>query len=172
MKSLLLLSGLGISAMVAELFNLKKFLFPIVCLGLLATIGVSVYDWNTDIHLFNNMLLLDNYALLFTASMAFITLLWFMGANEYIELETSISDKYALVLFALVGAFIMVSYNNLSMLFIGIEILSISLVCFGWQQEERFVWQRSSLKILFDGRFCNWLFIIWCGIDLWSYRVF
>ena len=93
MKSLLLLSGLGISAMLAELFNLKKLLFPIVCLGLLATIGVSFYDWNTDIHLFNNMLRLDNYALLFTASMSFITLLWFIGANDYIELEKALYKK-------------------------------------------------------------------------------
>ena len=162
MKSLLLLSGLGISAMLAELFNLKKLLFPLVCLGLLATIGVSVYDWNTDIHLFNNMLRLDNYALLFTASMAFITLLWFMGANEYIELETSISDKYALVLFVLVGAFIMVSYNNLSMLFIGIEILSLSLYVLAGSKKNDLFGNEAALKYFLMGSFATGFFyLVW-----------
>lgn len=155
MKSLLLLSGLGVSAMLAELFNLKKLLFPLVCLGLLATIGVSVYDWNTDIHLFNNMLRLDNYALLFTASMAFITLLWFMGANQYIELETSISDKYALVLFALVGAFIMVSYNNMSMLFIGIEILSLSMYVLAGSKKNDLFGNEAALKYFLMGSFAT-----------------
>jgi len=155
MKSLLLLSGLGISAMLAELFNLKKLLFPIVCLGLLATIGVSFYDWNTDVHLFNNMLRLDNYALLFTASMSFITLLWFIGANDYIELETSISDKYALVLFALVGAFIMVSYNNLSMLFIGIEILSISMYVLAGSKKNDLFGNEAALKYFLMGAFAT-----------------
>ena len=155
MKSLLLLSGLGVSAMLAELFNLKKLLFPLVCLGLLATIGVSVYDWNTDIHLFNNMLRLDNYALMFTASMAFITLLWFMGAHDYIEKETSISDKYALILFTLVGAFIMVSYNNLSMLFIGIEILSLSMYVLAGSKKNDLFGNEAALKYFLIGAFAT-----------------
>lgn len=155
MKSLLLLSGLGLSAMLAELFNLKKFLFPLVCLGLLATIGVSIYDYNTDIHLFNNMLRLDNSALMFTGSMAFITLLWLIGAQDYIEKETSISDKYALILFTLVGAFVMVSYNNLTMLFIGLEILSMSLYVLAGSKKNDLLSNEAAIKYFLMGSFAT-----------------
>jgi NADH-quinone oxidoreductase subunit N len=155
MKSLLLLSGLGIGAMLAELFNFKKLLFPLVCLGLLAAIGVSVYDWNTDIRLFNNMLRLDNYALVFTASMSFITLLWLLGANDYIEHETHVSDKYALTLFTLVGAFVMVSYNNLTMLFIGIEILSLSMYVLAGSKKNDLFSNEAALKYFLMGSFAT-----------------
>ena len=95
-----MLSGLAISALLAELFNLKKFLFPVVCFGLMVTCGVAIYDWNTNIHLYNNMLLIDNYAILFTCVLCIVTLLWFIGANDYIIRETSVTDNYALILFA------------------------------------------------------------------------
>ncbi len=155
MKSLLLLSGLGVGAMVAELINIKRFLFPLVCLGLIATIGVSIYDWNTDIHLFNNMLRLDNFALLFTASLSLITLLWLIGAKKYIETETSISDKYALTMFTLLGAFIMVSYNNFTMLFIGIEILSISLYVLAGSKKNDLFSNEAALKYFLMGSFAT-----------------
>ena len=48
MKAILLLSGLGIIALFAELFRFRKALYPIVILGLLGTIATAVSYWWYD----------------------------------------------------------------------------------------------------------------------------
>lgn len=127
MKSLLLLSGLGALSLLAEIINLKKLLLPIVWLGLIATAVVAGLDWNTNKVYFYEMMTFDNFAVGFTVLISVVALLWFLMSNSYLNEETNITDQTAILLFTLAGAVVMTSYSNLSMLFIGIEILSISL---------------------------------------------
>lgn len=155
MKTLLLLSGLGICSLVAELTNQKKMLPWVVFAGLLAAIGVSIMDWGTNIHYFNNMMALDNTAILFTCVLCFITFLWFLGSGEYIEKKTNITDLYALVLFALVGAFVMVSFQHMVMLFLGIEILSLSLYVLAGSRKNDLFSNESAIKYFLMGSFAT-----------------
>lgn len=127
MKSLLLLSGLGALSLLAEIINLKKLLLPIIWLGLIATAVVAGLDWNTNKVYFYDMMTFDNFAVGFTVLISVVALLWFLMSNSYLNEETNITDQTAIILFTLAGAVVMTSYSNLSMLFIGIEILSISL---------------------------------------------
>ena len=48
MKALILLSSLGVIAMLAEIFNFKKLLFPLVIVGLVTTFILNVFDWNIN----------------------------------------------------------------------------------------------------------------------------
>lgn len=155
MKTLLLLSGLGICSLVAELTNQKKMLPWVVFAGLLAAIGVSIMDWGTNIHYFNNMMALDNTAILFTCVLCFITFLWFLGSGEYIEKKTNITDLYALVLFSLVGAFVMVSFQHMVMLFLGIEILSLSLYVLAGSRKNDLFSNESAIKYFLMGSFAT-----------------
>ena len=66
MKSIIILSGLGVLSLLSEIFNFKKWLMPFVIIGLMAAIGFAFKDWNTNIHYFNHMLVFDNAALGFT----------------------------------------------------------------------------------------------------------
>ncbi len=127
MKSLLLLSGLGALSLLAEIINLKKLLLPIVWLGLIATAVFAGLDWDTNKVYFYDMMTFDNFAVGFTVLISVVALLWFLMSNSYLNEETNITDQTAILLFTLAGAVVMTSYSNLSMLFIGIEILSISL---------------------------------------------
>lgn len=153
MKSLLLLSGLGLAALAAELFGLKKWLPWLVLAGLLATIGAGIYDWNTDIHYFNNMLGMDNYAILFSILLCGIALLWFFAAKPYFENETNLTDQFALVLFSLTGAFVMVSFNHLVMLFLGIEIMSLSFYVLAGSRKNDLFSNEAALKYFIMGSF-------------------
>ena len=126
MKALIILSSLGVISLFAEIFNFKKALFPMVLLGLITAFIFNIFDWNTSLVNFN-MMYFDNYALAFIGIMIAIALLWFLMAHNYFKEETNLTDHFALVLFALTGAAIMVSYKNMTMLFLGIEILSISM---------------------------------------------
>ena len=130
LRELLILTGLGVVALLAEIFNFKKLLFPIVLIGLASVIVVCCLDWapkDTDRFFFSNMLNVNNYSLGFTIVIMVVSVFWFLMSEKYFSDETNVTDHYALLLFALVGAFLMVSYSNMTMLFLGIETLSIPM---------------------------------------------
>jgi NADH-quinone oxidoreductase subunit N len=155
MKSILLLSGLGVLALLAEIFNFKKRLFPLVLIGLFAVIFAALKDWNTNIHYYSEMLVFDNFALSFTVLITSICILWLVLAQSYFQEETSISDHFALVLFTLVGATCMVSYNNMVMLFLGIEILSLSLYVLAGSKKNDLLGNEAALKYFLMGSFAT-----------------
>ncbi len=164
MKVLYILSALGVIAMLAEIFSsasrpnrnkLKKFLLPVVLVGLLGAIATAINDWNTDIHYFSNMLTFDNYALCFTILILGTAFLWFMMAGNFFKEESSRTDHFALVIFALIGAVILVSYSNMVMLFLGIEILSIPLYVLAGSRKNDLASNESALKYFLMGAFAT-----------------
>jgi NADH-quinone oxidoreductase subunit N len=155
MKTLYILTALGVIAMLAELFRFKKFLLPIVLIGLMGAIASSVRDWNTNIHYYNYMMTFDNYAILFTIVLCVTAFLWFMMSKDFFGSESSKTDHYALVLFALCGAMLMVSYSNMVMLFLGIEILSIPMYVLAGSNKDSLASNEASLKYFLMGAFAT-----------------
>ncbi len=155
MKSLLLLSGIGVLSLLAEIFNFKKRLFPIVILSLLAVIAAAVKDWNTNIHYYNEMMVFDNFAISFTVLICVVSILWFFMSKDYFTNETNITDHTALVIFSLVGTLCMVSYNNMVMLFLGIEILSLSLYVLAGSKKNDLRSNEAAIKYFLMGSFAT-----------------
>ena len=154
MKALILLSSLGVITLLAEIFSFKKLLYPLVLLGLIATFALNLSDWNTDLTYFN-MMHYDNYAVAFTSVILFIAFLWFLMSENYFKEETSRTDHFALILFALAGAVIMVSYSNMTMLFLGIEILSVSMYILAGSKKGDLNSNESAFKYLIMGAFAT-----------------
>ena len=128
MKELLTLSLTGVFTMLADMFNLRKLVFPLALFGLAMTISWSVLDWDLNTRVMNlNMMQMDNYALGFTIVMCCTALMWFMMSDDFFSKMAVTTDRFALVFFTLTGALVMVSFTNLVMLFIGVEILSVSM---------------------------------------------
>jgi NADH-quinone oxidoreductase subunit N len=128
MNTLIAVSGLGVFCLIAEIFNLRKLLVPVAVLGLLAILGLTVSEFNTPAAYYNNMIVVDNFSVAFSS--LFIVLTAFLVAlsgDFYKEHPTKLSDFVAIKIFLLAGAVAMVSFGNLSMFFLGIEVLSISL---------------------------------------------
>jgi NADH-quinone oxidoreductase subunit N len=155
MNAVYILSGLGLFSLLSEIFNFRKILFPVVLIGLLASGAVVIMDWNTSLSHFSNMLTFDNYAVAFSAVISFIAFLWFMMSRDYFENNTHVTDHFALVLFSLVGAVFMVSYTNLAMLFLGIEILSISLYILAGSKMKDLSSNEASFKYFLMGSFAT-----------------
>jgi NADH-quinone oxidoreductase subunit N len=127
MNELLTLSSVGILILLADMFNAKKMAFPIAMIGLATSIAFSINDWHRTETLYG-MLRMDKFALAFNVIMCSATFLWCVLSEDYFEeREAGATDRYALVFFALTGGLCMVSYTNMVMLFIGIEILSIAM---------------------------------------------
>ncbi|MBK9799520.1 MAG: NADH-quinone oxidoreductase subunit N [Bacteroidetes bacterium] len=155
MKSLLLLSGIGVLSLLAEIFNFKKRLFPIVILSLLAVIAAAIKDWDTNIHYYNEMMVFDNFAISFTVLISVVSILWFFMAKDYFTNETNITDHTSLVIFCLVGTLCMVSYNNMVMLFLGIEILSLSLYVLAGSKKNDLRSNEAAIKYFLMGSFAT-----------------
>jgi NADH-quinone oxidoreductase subunit N len=128
MNTLIAISGLGIFCLIAEIFNLRKLLVPVAVLSLLAILGLTVSEFNTPAAYYNNMIVVDKFSVAFSSLFIVLTLfLVAMSGEFYKDHPTKLSDFVAIKIFLLAGAVAMVSFGNLSMFFLGIEVLSISL---------------------------------------------
>ncbi len=156
MKGLFIISGLGILAMLAEIFKFKKALLPIVLLGVLGAYAVNFTEWNNNmsIEIFNNMIVFDNISLAFSGVILATAFFWFILANDYFE-EDHVTDHFALVLFALVGALMLTSFKNMTTLFLGIEILSIPMYVLAASKKNNLASNEAGFKYLIMGSFAS-----------------
>lgn len=127
MKALIVIALLGVVAMMSDVFRYKRILLPLVIAGLVAAFIANFTEYNSNTSYFNNMLLMDNYAVAFTGLLIVISILWVILSPSYFHSQSSKAEHASLILFSLAGGLVMVGYEDLTMLFIGIEILSISM---------------------------------------------
>ncbi len=155
MNALYVICGLGFLSLVAEIANLKKGLAIAILLGIVAAIGLMVTDWNTGLHYYNDMLVFDNFSVAYSTLILVIAIFWFWMSGDYFSRQSHETDRSALILFAISGAIIMVSFNNMAMLFLGIEILSISLYVLAGSNKESLLSNEASFKYFLMGSFAT-----------------
>jgi len=153
-NTLIILSALGLLALFAEIFRFRKGLFPLILVGLAAAFFFTAKEYNNP-QVFFGMMNFDNYAVVFSCIIIIIAFLWFMMAKNYFLQETSVTDHFALILFSLVGAVVMVSFSNLTMLFLGIEILSISVYVLAASDKSNVMSNESGFKYFLMGSFAT-----------------
>lgn len=116
--------------------------------------GINLLDWNAPQSYFSNMLTIDNFAVAFTGIMVLSTLLIIPFTQHFATRnDANLGEYYALILFSLVGAIMMVSYENLLMLFVGIEILSIAMYVFAGSDKSSMRSAEAALKYFLMGSF-------------------
>jgi NADH-quinone oxidoreductase subunit N len=164
MKTLILTSSLGIVAMLAEIFGLKKYLWYTVIAGLLLAIGVTVFLEPGSNEVIFQMMMFDKYASAFSILMLVLTLLWFLIAKDQYDHEFNISDHFALILFSVTGGIVLSSFLDLSMLFLGIEIVSIPLYILAGSHKKELGSNEASLKYFMMGAFATGILLF--GITL------
>ncbi|HTB07603.1 MAG TPA: NADH-quinone oxidoreductase subunit N [Bacteroidia bacterium] len=155
MKTLIVLSALGIVTLFAQILRFRRGLFPVILVGLAGAFFVTTLDFNSGAQPLFGMMLFDNYAVAFSCAIILIAFLWFMMARNYFLQETSATDHFALVLFSLVGAVCMVSFSNLTMLFLGIEILSLSVYVLAASDKGNILSNEAGFKYFLMGSFAT-----------------
>lgn len=156
MYALISLSVLSVLTLLSGLFHLRKLVVPLAVVGLLAAIGLMASDWNTSVRWYNDMAFFDNYAIAFSILVCSITILittLFINYKEHIDVP--LAEGVSLMLFTVIGAITMVSFSNLTMLFIGIEILSISLYILAGTKKRDFFSNEAALKYFLMGAFAT-----------------
>jgi len=129
MITLVTVSGLGIICLILEILNLRKILIPITMAGLLCALGITLAEFISG-----QIFFVDSFGMIVSThfsqsfSILFIILAGLiiaMSPQFYENKMEKIADYVSLKIFLLTGAIAMISFGNLSMFFIGIEVLSI-----------------------------------------------
>lgn len=137
----------------AGLFKARKALLPLTLIGLLVALGFVACSWNNPVTYYT-MMRMDNFALAFSAISILGTFFIFLLTQHYFaEGSDNVAEYFTLILFALSGIIIMVSYQNMSMLFIGLEIMSVSLYILAGIRKLNFASNEASLKYFLMGAF-------------------
>lgn len=153
MKALILLSSLGLISLLAEIFSFKKLLPLITLLGLAVTFGAVLGMWGEPVQTYFNMVRFDATSIGFSAVILAVSFCWFLLFSQFANDPENQTSYYSLILFALVGAVIMVSYTNMAMLFLGIEILSIPMYVLAGANKSSLASNESAFKYLIMGAF-------------------
>jgi NADH-quinone oxidoreductase subunit N len=135
----------------------KKGIFaPLSILGLAAALIGAVMAYGDPGPAFQNMLIIDGFATFFRVVVIGVGLLAVFSSSDYLRRENSRGGEfYALILFSIVGQSIMVSANELIMIFIGLEISSIaSYILAGYLRDDARN-NESALKYFLLGSFAT-----------------
>lgn len=156
MNTLIALASLAVLILVLEIINLRKGIIPLTLVGLMVAFGLNWCDLNTTQSFFNNMIVVNKTTVLFNA--LFIVLTFFivaLGQSFYKEHYDKISDYTSLKIFLLIGAYCMVSFGNLVMFFLGLEILSITLYILAGSDRTNIKSNESGMKYFLMGSFAS-----------------
>lgn len=157
MTSVIILATAGIASMFVGLFNAKRLALPMVLLACLAALSLVIFRLNGGYDsVLNNMLVFDNFSHGFNIIMILLTMgVLAISRYYYRDNIEHLTDIYALFIFSLIGAILSVSYQNLIMLFIGIEILSIPLYVLAASNRRNLFSNEAGLKYFLMGSFAS-----------------
>ena len=156
MNTLIAIIGLGVLCLLFEIMNFRKAIIPVTIIGLLAILGLNISEYNSPATYYNNMIIVNKFSVAFSS--LFIVLTIFLVAlshNFYENHQSKISDYIAIKIFLLSGAVAMVSFGNLSMFFLGIEVLSISLYVLAASDRTSIKSNEAGLKYFLMGSFAS-----------------
>lgn len=160
MSTLIAVAGLGVISLLLEILNLRKILIPVILLGLISILGMTVLE----MYFGQSFIADDEYKMIVSTafsrsfSILFIVLAIFlilMSPKFYADKIDKIADYVSLKLFLLVGAIAMVSFGNLAMFFIGLEILSIAAYVFAASEPKNLKSNESGMKYFIMGAFAS-----------------
>lgn len=156
MNTIIAISILGVITLFLGIFNLKRWLLPVIIVGLVISLGLDIADWGPAKYYFSNMFFTDKFFVSFAGLLILSTIVTFLISAQYYKEETrSLEGIFAIILFSLVGGLIMISSGNLATFFIGLEILSISLYLLAGSHKNSSFSNEAAMKYFLMGSFAS-----------------
>ena len=171
MKAIIAATIIGVILMFAGfLVNDRRSVVTLAIVLLLALFGVNIWDLvsapgDAPQVFFNNMLRIDRYSLWFNTLMTGCTVLYaLLVSTEIRKVGIHVAEYFALICFILVGVYLLSGYNNMLMLFLGIEIMSIPQYILAGSDKRNLKSSEASLKYFLMGAFSTGILLM--GITL------
>ncbi|HEY7500942.1 MAG TPA: NADH-quinone oxidoreductase subunit N [Vicinamibacterales bacterium] len=118
------------AAMIAEAFRQPGERMPIAGFGLIGLVGAAlatVFLWNSDAQSFG-VVRSDNFALFINLILCVVGVLTMLFSDDIVEREMlPPGEYYALTLFAISGMMLMAAATDLLVIFLALEVLSLSV---------------------------------------------
>jgi len=134
----------------------KNYLGYISLLFLIVCAVFCVRSWNANYSYFDGVLHLDQLALLLTFLFLIATAFVMLTGMKYISLQNAnFGEFYALLLLALSGMMIMVSTVNFLVIFLGLEVLSVSSYALAGLKRKDEKSAESAIKYFLMGSFAS-----------------
>jgi NADH-quinone oxidoreductase subunit N len=129
-------------------------------LAMVAAIVAAVFAYGSPGPAFSGMLVVDGFATFFRVLVIGVGILTVLSSYRFLQREGAEPGEYhALLLFSLVGQCVMVSANELIMIFIGLEISSIATyVLAGYLRDDKRA-NEAALKYFLLGSFATAFFL-------------
>ncbi|MCO5230340.1 MAG: NADH-quinone oxidoreductase subunit N [Chitinophagales bacterium] len=155
MGTIIITTILGLLVMVLDMLKMRKVIPLFSSIVLLGTSIFNVYSyWNIDTTFYHGMIAIDRFSVVFSSLLLVISALLILLSGKFFEREADkISDYVALMVFTLVGGLLMVSYGNMATLFVGVEILSMSLYVLAASNRKSLASNEAGLKYFLMGAF-------------------
>ena len=155
MTTLIAIIGIGIFCLLAEIMNLKKIIIPVSIVSLMALFGLNITGQLPEITGYESMIEVNKFSVAFSSLFILLTaLLILMSAPSYAK-SSKLSDFISIKVFMLSGAVAMVSFSNMAMFFLGIEVLSIGLYVLAGSDRLNIKSNEAGMKYFLMGSFAS-----------------
>lgn len=129
-------------------------------LGAAGAAGVSVLLWDGPVTSFQGMLVVDGFALFFNVVIGSAVVLVLLLSVGYLPRQgVEAGGYYALVLFATVGMMLMAAGTDLLVIFLALELMSLSLYVLAGSFRTRPEGHEAALKYFLLGAFASGFFL-------------
>ena len=140
----------------------KDHLGAIALAGVVGALIVTVWLWGRGVETraFRDMVVLDAFALFFAVVISYAAGLALLISIDYIRRHTAqAGEYYALVLFATTGMLLLASANDLIVVFLALELMSLSLYVLAGFFTARLASSEASMKYFLLGAFASGFFL-------------
>ncbi|MTG96706.1 MULTISPECIES: NADH-quinone oxidoreductase subunit N [Myroides] len=156
MNTLIAIGVLAVLVLIAEIINLRKLVIPMTIIGLVGILGYTVCNIDVEVSYYNNMFITKKFSNAFSSLFIALTIFLVALSKDFYQKEFSkISDYISLKLFLLMGAICMVSFGNMAMFFLGLEILSITLYILCGSDRANIKSNEAAMKYFLLGSFAS-----------------
>jgi NADH-quinone oxidoreductase subunit N len=138
----------------------KSHLAAVALVGLGVTLLLSFGLWGRGPAALQEMLVLDDFTLFFNAVLCATTALVVLLSIGYVRrYRIEAGEYYVLVLFAAIGMLVMAAATDLLVIFLGLELMSISLYVLAGLFRTRAEGNESAMKYFLLGAFASGFFV-------------
>jgi NADH-quinone oxidoreductase subunit N len=134
--------------------NAKDVVFGFSVVTIICAIVASYFQLSHEALVFNQYLRITNTSVSFSVIMMISVLITILASKSYLKKENiEFTEYYSLLFFSLLGMLLMVSANDILIIFIGLEIMSICFYVLAGFLRKRTKSNESALKYLLLGMF-------------------
>ena len=159
--------------LIAEAFRKRGEQMPIGLLGIMGLLGAAASSavlWNRNASGFG-VIVADNFGLFVTLTLVVVGILTIMFSGPVVARDgLPQGEYYALVLFSLVGMIMMATANDLLVVFIALEVLSLAVLRPDRHPPRRSSGHRGRLQVLPAGGLLQRVLPVWHRVHVRCHR--